>query len=97
MASGLAPVSIGTDGGGSIRIPASLCGLFGLKTTAGTLFSFPNETLFVSKEFLSFDLRNYERKCAKVIHRLVRTSRLDWRIPDMSNQWSDWTSFDILS
>lgn len=37
IAAGLAPWAIGTDTGGSIRLPASFCGLTGLKTTIGRL------------------------------------------------------------
>ena len=40
VASGLCPIAIGADGGGSIRIPASFCGTFGIKPTFGRVSEF---------------------------------------------------------
>ncbi|HLW61702.1 MAG TPA: amidase [bacterium] len=41
VAAGLGPLSVGTDGGGSIRIPCSCCGIFGLKPTLGLVAAAP--------------------------------------------------------
>ena len=41
VAAGLGPIAIGTDGGGSVRIPSSFNGLVGLKATYGRVPNWP--------------------------------------------------------
>ena len=41
VAAGMGPLGLGTDGAGSVRIPAAFCGIFGLKPSFGRVPSYP--------------------------------------------------------
>jgi len=41
VATGMGPLAVGSDGGGSIRIPSSFCGIFGMKASFGRVPAYP--------------------------------------------------------
>jgi len=46
VAAGIGPISIGNDGGGSIRIPSSFCGVFGFKPSPFVIPKYPPPSIF---------------------------------------------------
>jgi Asp-tRNA(Asn)/Glu-tRNA(Gln) amidotransferase A subunit family amidase len=49
VAAGLGPLAHGSDGAGSIRIPAALCGVFGFKPSFGRVPNWPNADIWAGR------------------------------------------------
>ena len=60
VAAGLAPCAIGTDTGGSIRVPASFCGLYGLRPTHGRIDAHGATPMAPSYDTIGFLARDAE-------------------------------------
>jgi len=55
VAAGFVPFAEGTDGGGSIRIPAAWCGLFGFKGTSGRVARLSRPSAFGASSLFTFE------------------------------------------
>jgi aspartyl-tRNA(Asn)/glutamyl-tRNA(Gln) amidotransferase subunit A len=76
VAAGLAPWALGTDTGGSIRQPAALCGVVGLKPTYGTVSRY-GMIAFASSLDQAGPLTRDVRDCALLLSRMTGRDECD--------------------
>lgn len=89
VASGCVPVAIGGDGGGSIRIPASTCGLVGLKCSRGRVSTAPMRDLWGALG-VQGPLTRTVADTALVYDVIAGTTPADrWSAPPLSRPLSD--------
>jgi amidase len=77
VASGLLPAAPGSDGGGSIRIPASVNGLFGIKPSRGRVSAAPTSSE-ISGLSVHGPLARTVRDAAALLDAMVGPSPQDW-------------------
>jgi amidase len=78
VASGLVPAAQGSDGGGSIRIPASVCGLFGVKPSRGRVSNAPISAE-ISGLSVSGPLARTVRDAAALLDAMSGPAPSDWQ------------------
>ena len=67
VAAGLSSIATGGDGGGSIRIPASFCGIYGIKPTQGRVSSFSGVAAHAARQ-LHQPTRPHDPHRARLCH-----------------------------
>src|SRR5918998_3058845 len=83
VSAGMTPVSIGTDTSGSIRVPSSFCGLFGLKPTYGRVSKYGVQELAPSIDHIGPIARS-AWDIAAVLQTIAGYDELDSSTQDVS-------------
>jgi Asp-tRNA(Asn)/Glu-tRNA(Gln) amidotransferase A subunit family amidase len=76
VASGMGPIALGSDGAGSIRIPAALCGVYGIKPSAGRVPFWPNRDFWGARSHIG-PLSRTVRDAASMLSVMAGPDRRD--------------------
>jgi len=87
VAAGIGPIAHGNDGGGSIRVPASFSGLFGIKPTFGRVPDHPHTSPYATLSSNGPLARNVG-DAALMLNELARPDGRDWYASEYSGV--DW-------
>ncbi len=86
LAAGMGPLHVGTDGGGSIRIPASFCALAGIKAHFGRVPAWPLSPM--GNVAHVGPMARTVADCAGMLAILARPDARDWTaLPPPANGW----------
>jgi Asp-tRNA(Asn)/Glu-tRNA(Gln) amidotransferase A subunit family amidase len=77
VAAGMGPLAVGNDGGGSIRVPASMCGVYGLKPQFGRVPSWPRHNGWYTLNHEGLIARTV-RDAAALLDILAGPDERDW-------------------
>jgi len=87
LAAGLGPLAIGTDGGGSIRIPSAFSGVTGIKPSFGRVPAWPLSP-FGTVAHVG-PMARTTADCALMLNVLARPDARDWTaLPHVGTDWS---------
>jgi len=87
-AAGFGPLHVGTDAGGSIRIPAAWCGIVGLKPSFGRVPQWPLGAF--AAVAVAGPMTRTVRDCALMLNVLARHDLRDpYCLPDDARDWRD--------
>jgi aspartyl-tRNA(Asn)/glutamyl-tRNA(Gln) amidotransferase subunit A len=90
LVSGLCYLSLGADGGGSIRIPSSLCGAYGIKPSFGTVPVYPTSGLHYESLIHYGPLVRYVKDAALMLDAIKGHHGADmYSLPDQDIQYFD--------
>ena len=88
------PLHVGTDAGGSVRIPAAWCGLVGLKPTFGRIPQWPLGAF--ANVAVAGPITRTVGDCALMLTVLARHDRRDpFSLPDEARDWRDTLSLGV--